>query len=176
MRVVQGTIAAEERLAWLGDRLAADGSITIADAAAALDAAYPERAALDDQHAALHDEDVTAGAQAAATLSGAAISAAEAAGAAAAAEVAGSTRSAPTAESAVAANIKGEGIVTFGHAAFLGFGTYIGQKVLSAGVPVPIAVLTVAAFGAVISLALGIPSLRLRGVYLTLVTLAFGAT
>ena len=67
------------------------------------------------------------------------------------------------------------GQVSLGHAAFLGFGVYIGQKVLSAGVPVPIAVLTVAAFGAVISLALGIPSLRLRGVYLTIVTLAFGA-
>jgi branched-chain amino acid transport system permease protein len=67
------------------------------------------------------------------------------------------------------------GQVSLGHAAFLGFGTYIGQKVLSAGVPVPIAVLTVAAFGAVLSLALGIPSLRLRGVYLTIVTLAFGA-
>jgi branched-chain amino acid transport system permease protein len=67
------------------------------------------------------------------------------------------------------------GQVSLGHAAFLGFGVYIGQKVLSAGVPVPIAVLTVAGFGAVISLALGIPSLRLRGVYLTIVTLAFGA-
>jgi branched-chain amino acid transport system permease protein len=67
------------------------------------------------------------------------------------------------------------GQVSLGHAAFLGFGVYIGQKVLSAGVPVPLAVLIVAAFGAVISLALGIPSLRLRGVYLTIVTLAFGA-
>ena len=67
------------------------------------------------------------------------------------------------------------GQVSLGHAAFLGFGVYIGQKVLSAGVPVLIAVLIVAAFGAVISLALGIPSLRLRGVYLTIVTLAFGA-
>jgi branched-chain amino acid transport system permease protein len=67
------------------------------------------------------------------------------------------------------------GQVSLGHAAFLGFGVYIGQKVLTAGVPVPLAVLTVAAFGAVISLALGIPSLRLKGVYLTIVTLAFGA-
>jgi branched-chain amino acid transport system permease protein len=67
------------------------------------------------------------------------------------------------------------GQVSLGHAAFLGFGTYIGQKVLTAGVPVPLAVLIVGAFGAVISLALGIPSLRLRGVYLTIVTLAFGA-
>jgi DeoR family transcriptional regulator, fructose operon transcriptional repressor len=36
MPVVQGTIAAEDRLAWLGERLVADGSITIVDAAAAL--------------------------------------------------------------------------------------------------------------------------------------------
>ncbi|MEA3018935.1 MAG: branched-chain amino acid transport system permease protein [Actinomycetota bacterium] len=67
------------------------------------------------------------------------------------------------------------GQVSLGHAAFLGFGVYIGQKVLNAGVPVLPAILIVAAFGAVISLALGVPSLRLRGVYLTIVTLAFGA-
>src|SRR5205807_6158127 len=67
------------------------------------------------------------------------------------------------------------GQVSLGHTAFLGFGTYIGQKVLTAGVPVLLAVPIVAAFGAVISLALGVPSLRLRGVYLTIVTLAFGA-
>lgn len=36
MTVVQGTLAAEERLRWLGDRLAADGSITIVAAADAL--------------------------------------------------------------------------------------------------------------------------------------------
>jgi branched-chain amino acid transport system permease protein len=67
------------------------------------------------------------------------------------------------------------GQVSLGHAAFLGFGVYIGQKVLHAGVPVVLAVVIVAAFGAVISLVLGVPSLRLRGVYLTIVTLAFGA-
>ncbi len=67
------------------------------------------------------------------------------------------------------------GQVSLGHAAFLGFGVYIGQKVLTAGVPVPLAVLAVASFGAAVSLVLGIPSLRLRGVYLAIVTLAFGA-
>ena len=67
------------------------------------------------------------------------------------------------------------GQVSLGHAAFLGFGVYLGQKVLSNGVPVLLAVVLVAAFGVVISLALGVPSLRLRGVYLTIVTLAFGA-
>jgi branched-chain amino acid transport system permease protein len=67
------------------------------------------------------------------------------------------------------------GQVSLGHAAFLGFGVYTGQKVLSSGAPVLLAVVAVAAFGVVISLALGVPSLRLRGVYLTIVTLAFGA-
>jgi branched-chain amino acid transport system permease protein len=67
------------------------------------------------------------------------------------------------------------GQVSLGHAAFLGFGVYVGQKVLADGVPVLLAVVIVAAFGVVVSLALGVPSLRLRGVYLTIVTLAFGA-
>lgn len=67
------------------------------------------------------------------------------------------------------------GQISLGHAAFLGFGAYIGQKLLANGVPVLPAILLVAAFGAVISLALGVPSLRLRGVYLTIATLAFGA-
>ena len=66
------------------------------------------------------------------------------------------------------------GQISLGHAALLGFGVYIGQKLLANGVPVLITILLVAAFGAVVSLALGIPSLRLRGVYLTIVTLAFG--
>jgi branched-chain amino acid transport system permease protein len=67
------------------------------------------------------------------------------------------------------------GQISLGHAAFLGFGVYIGQKLLAANVPVLPAILLVAAFGAVVSLVLGIPSLRLRGVYLTIATLAFGA-
>ncbi len=67
------------------------------------------------------------------------------------------------------------GQISLGHAAFLGFGCYIGQKLLAHGVPVLVAIVIVAAFGAVVSLALGIPSLRLRGVYLTIATLAFGA-
>jgi branched-chain amino acid transport system permease protein len=67
------------------------------------------------------------------------------------------------------------GQISLGHAAFMGFGVYMGQKILTAGIPVPIAILMVAAFGAAISLVLGVTSLRLRGVYLTIATLAFGA-
>jgi branched-chain amino acid transport system permease protein len=67
------------------------------------------------------------------------------------------------------------GQISLGHAAFMGFGVYMGQKILTAGIPVPLAILMVAAFGAAISLILGVTSLRLRGVYLTIATLAFGA-
>ena len=47
------------------------------------------------------------------------------------------------------------GQVSLGHAAFLGFGVYIGQKVLSAGVPVLLAVAGSLGVGVVFSLAQG---------------------
>jgi len=67
------------------------------------------------------------------------------------------------------------GQVSLCQGAFLGIGVYTGQKLLSHGVPVLVAVLIVAAIGAAVSLLIGVPSLRLRGVYLTIVTLAFAA-
>jgi branched-chain amino acid transport system permease protein len=67
------------------------------------------------------------------------------------------------------------GQVSLCQGAFLGIGVYIGQKLLAHGVPVLVAVLIVAVVGAGTSLLLGVPSLRLRGVYLTIVTLAFAA-
>jgi branched-chain amino acid transport system permease protein len=66
------------------------------------------------------------------------------------------------------------GQISLGHAAFLGFGCYIGAKLLNHGVPLILAVPIVGIVGAGISLILGVPSLRLRGVYLTIATLAFG--
>lgn len=66
------------------------------------------------------------------------------------------------------------GQISLGHAAFLGFGCYVGQKLLSNGVPLVLAVPIIGLVGAGISLVLGVPSLRLRGVYLTITTLAFG--
>ncbi|MGQ0843720.1 MAG: branched-chain amino acid ABC transporter permease [Sporichthyaceae bacterium] len=66
------------------------------------------------------------------------------------------------------------GQISLGHAAFLGFGCYIGAKLLNNGVPLILAIPIIAAVGAGISLLLGVPSLRLRGVYLTIATLAFG--
>lgn len=67
------------------------------------------------------------------------------------------------------------GQVSLGQAAFLGIGVYSTQKLLDAGVPLPLTLVLVALLGAVVSLVLGLPSLRLRGVYLTIVTLAFNA-
>jgi branched-chain amino acid transport system permease protein len=67
------------------------------------------------------------------------------------------------------------GQISLGQAAFLGVGTYAGQKLLVHDVPLVLTIPLVALLGALVSLALGIPSLRLRGVYLTIVTLAFGA-
>lgn len=67
------------------------------------------------------------------------------------------------------------GQISLGHAAFLGLGTYAGQRLLDGGAPLVVTLPLVAALGAIVSLALGFPSLRLRGIYLTIVTLAFGA-
>ena len=67
------------------------------------------------------------------------------------------------------------GQISLGQAAFYGFGVYLVRPVLNAGVPAPLALLVIAFAGAAISLVLGIPSLRLKGVYLAIATLAFGA-
>ncbi|MGQ0623900.1 MAG: branched-chain amino acid ABC transporter permease [Sporichthyaceae bacterium] len=82
------------------------------------------------------------------------------------------------------------GQISLGHAAFLGFGCYIGEELLNegfgdwpllrevpgldGGLPLVLVIPIVGLIGAAISLILGIPSLRLRGVYLTITTLAFG--
>jgi branched-chain amino acid transport system permease protein len=66
------------------------------------------------------------------------------------------------------------GQISLGHAAFLGFGCYIGAKLLNNDVPLELAVPIMGIIGGAISLVLGVPSLRLRGVYLTITTLAFG--
>lgn len=64
--------------------------------------------------------------------------------------------------------------ISLAHAAFFGIGTYAVRPLLDANLPLPLAVLGAGAVAAMISLALGVPSLRLRGVYLAIVTLAFG--
>ena len=67
------------------------------------------------------------------------------------------------------------GLVSLGHAAFLGIGAYANAILLSKGVPfvlsLPLAGLISAAAGVLI----GIPTLRMSGLYLAIATLAFGS-
>ncbi|MET8141140.1 branched-chain amino acid ABC transporter permease [Sphaerisporangium sp. NPDC005288] len=66
------------------------------------------------------------------------------------------------------------GLLSFGHAAFWGGAAYVaGIIALRTGLPFPVAVLGGAAFAAVLALPIGYLSVRLRGIYFAMVTLAF---
>lgn len=65
------------------------------------------------------------------------------------------------------------GLVSLGHAAFLGIGAYAHSWLLTHGVPFVIAVPVATLFTALIGLLIGIPALRLTGIYLAIATLAF---
>lgn len=66
--------------------------------------------------------------------------------------------------------------LSFGHAGFLAIGAYTtALLVLRVGLlPAPLALLAAGAFTAAVGVALGVPCLRLEGLYLTMATLAFG--
>jgi branched-chain amino acid transport system permease protein len=67
------------------------------------------------------------------------------------------------------------GLISLGHAAFLGIGAYVNAVLLDRGVPflatLPLAGLVTALCGA----AIGRPTLRMSGLYLAIATLAFGS-
>jgi branched-chain amino acid transport system permease protein len=67
------------------------------------------------------------------------------------------------------------GLISLGHAAFLGIGAYVNSVLLARGAPflltLPVAGLFTAACGA----AIGRPTLRMSGLYLAIATLAFGS-
>lgn len=66
------------------------------------------------------------------------------------------------------------GLLSFGHAAFWGGSAYAtGLIALHSGLPFPVAVLGGAAFAAALAVPIGILSVRLRGIYFAMVTLAF---
>jgi branched-chain amino acid transport system permease protein len=67
------------------------------------------------------------------------------------------------------------GLVSLGHAAFLALGAYTHAYLLNLGVPLPVALLTAALFTALIGGLVGIPALRMTGIYLAVATLAFAA-
>ena len=66
------------------------------------------------------------------------------------------------------------GLFSLGHAAFLGVGAYTQAVLTNAGVPFPIALIGAAALSAVVGFVVGLPALRVKGIYLGMATLSFG--
>lgn len=64
------------------------------------------------------------------------------------------------------------GLVSLGHAAFLAIGAYCHAWLLSHGVPFPVALLIATLFTAGVGAIVGIPALRMTGIYLAVATLA----
>ena len=66
------------------------------------------------------------------------------------------------------------GQVSLGHAAFLAVGAYTEALMQAAGVPFAVSISCAAIFSAVVGIVIGLPALRLKGIYLTIATLALG--
>ncbi|MEO8298588.1 MAG: branched-chain amino acid ABC transporter permease [Burkholderiales bacterium] len=66
------------------------------------------------------------------------------------------------------------GLFSMGQAAFMAVGAYCEAILTSAGWPVPVSLAVVAAITAITGTIIGIPALRIRGMYLGIATLAFG--
>ena len=65
------------------------------------------------------------------------------------------------------------GQISLGHAAFLAVGAYTEALLQAAGVPFVVSISCAALFSAVAGLIVGLPALRLKGIYLAIATLAF---
>lgn len=65
------------------------------------------------------------------------------------------------------------GLVSLGHAAFLALGAYTHAILLNLGLPLPVAMVSATLFTALIGGLVGIPALRMTGIYLAVATLAF---
>jgi len=66
------------------------------------------------------------------------------------------------------------GLFSLGHAAFLGVGAYTQAVMTNAGVPFPVALACAAGLSAAVGIVVGLPALRLKGIYLGMATLSFG--
>ncbi|HEY6512764.1 MAG TPA: branched-chain amino acid ABC transporter permease [Burkholderiaceae bacterium] len=66
------------------------------------------------------------------------------------------------------------GLASLGHAAFLGVGAYTQAYLLSHGWPFLLALPCAAALSAAVGVVVGLPALRVKGIYLAIATLAFG--
>lgn len=66
------------------------------------------------------------------------------------------------------------GLVSLGHAAFLGIGAYAHANFLNFGIPMGISLILSGLIAGAAGFAIGLPTLKLKGVYLAIATLAFG--
>ena len=66
------------------------------------------------------------------------------------------------------------GLVSLGHAAFLGIGAYTNAVLLARGVPFVLSLPAAGVLSALAGIAIGVPTLRMTGLYLAIATLAFG--
>lgn len=67
------------------------------------------------------------------------------------------------------------GLISLGHAAFLGIGAYTNAVLLNRGVPFLVTLPVAGLFTALCGAAIGRPTLRMSGLYLAIATLAFGS-
>jgi branched-chain amino acid transport system permease protein len=65
------------------------------------------------------------------------------------------------------------GQVSLGPAAFIAIGAYVHAVTLASGVPLPLSLLTGALAAALAGLVIGVPAIRVSGLYLAMVTMAF---
>ncbi len=66
------------------------------------------------------------------------------------------------------------GQFSIGHAAFLGVGAYTHAVLVSHGLPFPVALVMAATLSAAVGIVVGLPALRVKGIYLGIATLSFG--
>jgi branched-chain amino acid transport system permease protein len=67
------------------------------------------------------------------------------------------------------------GLISLGHAAFLGIGAYVNSVLLAQGVPFLVTLPVAGLFTALCGAAIGRPTLRMSGLYLAIATLSFGS-
>jgi branched-chain amino acid transport system permease protein len=66
------------------------------------------------------------------------------------------------------------GLFSLGHAAFLGVGAYTEAVLAAKGWPFPLSMACAMALSAAVGVVVGLPALRVKGIYLAIATLAFG--
>lgn len=66
------------------------------------------------------------------------------------------------------------GLFSIGHAAFMGVGAYVAAVLSAHGVAFPLVILVAAGLSALVGAIVGLPALRVKGIYLGIATLSFG--